>query len=55
MSTMNFISKLTLTLTEEFAPSMTCPGTLVEIFGVGVLIKGDSSVGKNEAALGLIS
>lgn len=54
MSTMNLISKLTLLLTEEFAPSMSCHGTLVEVFGVGVLIQGDSSVGKSEAALGLI-
>ncbi len=54
MTTMNLLSKLTLLLTEEFAPSMSCHGTLVEVFGVGVLIQGDSSVGKSEAALGLI-
>lgn len=54
MSTMTLLSKLTVLLTEEFSPSMTCHGTLVEVFGVGVLIKGDSSVGKSEAALGLI-
>jgi HPr kinase/phosphorylase len=54
MSTMNLLSKLTLLLTEEFAPSISCHGTLVEVFGVGVMIQGDSSVGKSEAALGLI-
>lgn len=54
MCTMNFLSKLTLLLIEDFAPSMSCHGTLVEVFGVGVLIQGDSSVGKSEAALGLI-
>lgn len=54
MTTMNLLSKLTMLLTEEFAPSMSCHGTLVEVFGVGVLIQGDSSVGKSEAALGLI-
>ena len=54
LSTMNLLSKLTLLLTEEFSPSMNCHGTLVEVFGVGVLIRGDSSVGKSEAALGLI-
>jgi HPr kinase/phosphorylase len=54
MTTMNLLSKMTLLLTEEFAPSMSIHGTLVEVFGVGVLIKGDSSVGKSEAALGLI-
>lgn len=52
--TMSLLSKLTLLLTEDFAPSVSCHGTLVEVFGVGVLIQGDSSVGKSEAALGLI-
>jgi len=51
---MNLLSKLTLLLNEEFALSMSVHGTLVEVFGVGVLIQGDSSVGKSEAALGLI-
>ncbi|MFY7842921.1 MAG: HPr(Ser) kinase/phosphatase [Rhabdochlamydiaceae bacterium] len=54
LNTMNLITKITYCLNEEFAPSMTCHGTLVEAFGVGVLIQGDSSVGKSEAALGLI-
>lgn len=54
MPTMSLISKLTMILNDEFAPSMTCHGTLVEVFGVGVLIQGDSSVGKSETALGLI-
>lgn len=54
MSTMNLLSKLTLLLTEEFAPTINSHGTLVEVFGIGVLIQGDSSVGKSEAALGLV-
>ncbi len=54
MSTMNLLSKLTMLLNEEFSLSMSVHGTLVEVFGVGVLIQGDSSVGKSEAALGLI-
>jgi HPr kinase/phosphorylase len=54
MTTMNLLSAMTLLLNEEFSPTMTCHGTLVEVFGVGVLIQGDSSVGKSEAALGLI-
>lgn len=53
-TTMNLLSRMTLLLNEEFSPTMTCHGTLVEAFGVGVLIQGDSSVGKSEAALGLI-
>lgn len=54
MQTMALITKLTVLLNEEFAPSISCHGTLVEVFGVGVLIQGDSAVGKSEAALGLI-
>lgn len=54
MVTSRLISKITLLLTEEFAPSLSCHGTLVEVYGVGVLIQGDSSVGKSESALGLI-
>ncbi|MGE5196300.1 MAG: HPr(Ser) kinase/phosphatase [Anaerolineae bacterium] len=53
-TTMGLLNKMTFLLMEEFSPSMTCHGTLVEVFGVGVLIQGDSSVGKSEAALGLI-
>lgn len=54
MSTMNLLSKLTMLLNEQFTKSTTYHGTLVEVYGVGVLIKGNSSVGKSEAALGLI-
>jgi HPr kinase/phosphorylase len=54
MITMNLLSKLTVLLHEDFALTITYHGTLVEVFGVGVLITGDSSVGKSEAALGLI-
>ena len=50
----NLLSQITFLLTEEFSPSITLHGTLVELFGVGVLIQGDSSIGKSEAALGLI-
>jgi len=52
--TMEFLSQLTFALSSEFAPSMTCHGTFIEAFGIGVLIQGDSSIGKSEAALGLI-
>jgi HPr kinase/phosphorylase len=54
LPTMKLLSTLTLLLTEDFTPSISCHGTLVEVFGVGVLIQGDSAVGKSEAALGLI-
>ena len=50
----SLLSRITFFLLEEFSPSITLHGTLVEVFGVGVLIQGESSVGKSEAALGLI-
>jgi HPr kinase/phosphorylase len=50
----NLLSRITFILMEEFSPSISLHGTLVEVFGVGVLIQGESSVGKSEAALGLI-
>ena len=53
-STMELISKLILVLNDELSPVVTLHGTLVEVFGIGVLIQGESSVGKSEAALGLI-
>lgn len=50
----DLLSRITFFLLEEFCPTVTLHGTLVEVFGVGVLIKGESSVGKSEAALGLL-
>jgi HPr kinase/phosphorylase len=54
VSATNLLSRITFLLLEEFSPGITLHGTLVEVFGVGVLIQGESSVGKSEAALGLI-
>jgi len=45
---------LVMALKRAFAPETTVHGTLIEAFGIGVLLQGDSSVGKSEAALGLI-
>lgn len=54
MKTMDVFNTLTVMLSEEFAEKLSLHGTLVEAFGIGLLIQGDSSVGKSEAALGLI-
>lgn len=54
LRTTTLLSKLTVILNEEFSPNLSCHGTLVEAFGVGVLIQGDSSIGKSETALGMI-
>ena len=48
------VSKLTLTLFDHLSPTLSCHATLVEVFSMGALIQGSSSVGKSEAALGLI-
>lgn len=55
MDTMRVINRIILILTDELAPSTTLHGTFVEVFGIGVLMQGESSVGKSEAALGLIN
>ena len=41
-------------LNNHLAPRMTMHGVLVEIYGVGVLLTGESGVGKSEAALELV-
>ncbi len=54
MITMNLVNRLTLFLDEEFAPTVSIPGNMMEVFGVGVLIRGKGGVGKSETSLGLI-
>jgi len=41
-------------LEDHLAPTVTIHGTLIDIYGVGVLILGESGVGKSESALELI-
>ena len=41
-------------MTEVLAPRTTCHGVLIDVFGVGVLITGESGVGKSECGLELI-
>ena len=53
--TSEFMADLIDTLTEYLAPRKTIHGVLVEIFGDGVIIKGDSGAGKSETALALIT
>jgi len=48
------IDELTSYLDQKLAPSTTIHGVLVEVFGLGVLITGDSGIGKSECALDLI-
>lgn len=53
-STSSYMSTLISYLGVELAPRITRHGVLVEVYGEGVLILGDSGVGKSETALELI-
>src|SRR5437016_2959235 len=52
--TMKFINAATLALEMMFAPRGTELGSMVDVLGVGVLIRGESGIGKSEAVLALI-
>ena len=54
MSTSDLMSEIIRWLKVKLAPSITIHGVLVDVFGEGVLIMGESGIGKSEAALELI-
>ena len=54
MVTMKFINLATLALESMFAPRATELGSMVDILGVGAIIRGESGIGKSEAVLALI-
>lgn len=54
MQTTDFIHILTSQLDYVFAPRMTLHGSLVDVYGVGLLFSGRSAIGKSEIALDLI-
>jgi len=54
MVTMKFINAATIALETEFAPSTSEYGSMVDIMGIGTLIRGKSGIGKSECVLGLI-
>lgn len=54
MATSDFSSALIKYLKLELAPRISTHGVLVEVLGEGVLILGDSGVGKSETALELV-
>ncbi len=53
-STSSFTSSLISALSVELAPRMTQHGVLLEIYGEGILIIGESGVGKSETAIELV-
>jgi len=54
MSTTPFIHELTAFLDDTFAPTSTAHGSLVDVYGVGLLFTGRSGIGKSEIALDLV-
>jgi HPr kinase/phosphorylase len=53
-STTPFIHSLTLYLDHMFAPQVTVHGSLVDVYGCGLLFTGRSAIGKSETALDLV-
>jgi len=54
MITMKFINAATIALELEFAPRRSEHGSMVDILGVGTLIRGASGIGKSECVLSLL-
>ncbi len=52
--TTKFTASAIVFLNSRLAPRVTRHGVLVDVFGVGVLLTGESGVGKSEAALELV-
>ncbi len=52
--TTRFVSLWTHAVEKYFAPSMRIHGSLIDVFGMGILLLGKSGVGKSECALELI-
>ena len=52
--TYEFTAEIIRWLNVELAPCISIHGVLVDVYGVGVLIMGESGIGKSEAALELI-
>ena len=53
-ATSDFSAEIIRWLNVELAPSISIHGVLVDVYGEGVLIMGESGIGKSEAALELI-
>jgi len=54
LPTDKLITNLSKFLNEFFAPQKSVHATLIEVFGVGILITGKSGIGKSECALDLV-
>lgn len=52
--TVRFMSQLRGFLTDQFAPQRAVHGSLVDVYGIGLLLIGKSGIGKSEVALDLV-
>ncbi|MFH1612516.1 MAG: HPr(Ser) kinase/phosphatase [bacterium] len=54
LSTFRIINALTIYLEEKIAFQITMPGSVLEVYGIGILLLGKAGVGKSECAISLI-
>jgi HPr kinase/phosphorylase len=54
LSTARFTHQYVACIDSDFAPQTTTHGTLVDVYGVGLLLSGRSGIGKSEIALDLV-
>ncbi len=54
LNSSEFSARAIRALSDIFAPQKTLHGVMVEVFGMGILLTGESGVGKSETALELI-
>ena len=54
MVTMKFINAATIAMENDFSPRRTEHGSMMDILGVGTMIRGSAGIGKSECVLGLI-
>ena len=54
MVTMKYMNAATMALEFDFAPQKKEYGSMVDILGVGTMIRGSSGIGKSECVLGLV-
>jgi len=51
IKTIRLVNKVAIALEQDFAPSTSMHSSMVDIHGVGVLIRGESGIGKSECVL----
>ncbi|MGF1678203.1 MAG: HPr(Ser) kinase/phosphatase [Candidatus Methylacidiphilales bacterium] len=54
VKTIRLVNKVAIALEQDFAPTTSMHAGMVDIQGVGVLILGESGIGKSECVLGLV-